>query len=129
MTDTPPAGDVPQDGFEAPKNLIPGPQYEIPDATPEQFVCLRGPCRHYWHLVTDAHVGNPAGSFEAMGLEVPKLHHHTCLLNPGQETEFAEDCAYDCSRWDPFSPRELKKIEKRRNAYFKRNNRIFLKEF
>jgi len=108
-------GELPHDGFVPPQMV----HYPLPERTPENFVCVRGPCRHYWHLVTDAHVGNVIGTFEDLGREVPKLHHHVCLLSQ-QETEFEEDIAYECSRWDPLEPKELLQIQKRRDRYHKR---------
>jgi hypothetical protein len=32
----------------------------LPPATPENFICLRGPCRHYWEMQTHLHAQNPA---------------------------------------------------------------------
>lgn len=102
----------------------------VPAATPEHFVCLRGPCRHYWELVTFMAAGNPAGTFGPDGLKdpltgkpvaAPRQINRTCLVHPGTETELTEDNVYDCSRWDPMSPRDLRRRLKDREAYFKKH--------
>jgi len=115
----PAVGEPPRDGFESAQNLIPGP-YRIPDATPENMVCLRGPCRHYWFSKTSAEIGNPAGFFESIGQEEPRQHHHVCLLD---DSQLKDDCVFECSQWDPLSPRKAKKIEKRRAAYYRREEK------
>jgi hypothetical protein len=93
------------------------PSSAPPGVSPEQFVCLRGPCRHYWHLVTLAPDGNPQGTWEALGIPEPKQHHHTCLVNPGVETDLNDDCVFSCSRWDPIAPGESREIDLRRRLY------------
>lgn len=97
------------------------PQARIPAATPENFVCMRGPCRHYWRLVSDAHLGNPEETLVEIGIKGQQVHH-TCTVNPGTETSFADNVAYECSRWDPMTPREIKKIASRRKAFWRRND-------
>lgn len=87
----------------------------VPERTPENFVCLRGPCRHFWHLVTMAQEGNPEGTFD----HPLKQHHYTCLVHPGVETDFGDDNAYECNRWDPLTPHEIRLIQDRRNQYLK----------
>jgi hypothetical protein len=66
-----------------------------------------------------AQEGNPAGTWEALGIDPPRQHHHTCLVNPGFETSFGDDNAFGCSRWDPIPRQELIQIQARRDAYFK----------
>jgi hypothetical protein len=99
----------------------------IPPATPATFVCLRGPCRHYWELVSHMESGNPketwgeGGLVDADGhaLEQPRAVSRTCVANPGYETDLTDDNVYACNRWDPLSPREVKRLEKRRSKYLK----------
>lgn len=79
----------------------------VPPRTPENFICLRGPCRFYWHLTTMAGEGNPAGTFEALGIPRPRQHHHVCLVNPGFETDLTDDNVFDCNRWEPLSHHEV----------------------
>jgi hypothetical protein len=95
----------------------------MPPRTPEHFVCLRGPCRYYWHLVTSAQEGNPGDTWEHLGIPQPRLHHHTCLLGP-EEVDFADDNAYECSRWDPLDPEEQVLVMQRRERYFTRHPEV-----
>lgn len=89
----------------------------VPPRTEEHFVCLRGPCRHYWHLVTMVQAGNPAGTWEELGIEAPRQHHHTCMVNPAFETSFEDDNVFDCNKWDPYTETELVQIRNRRDEY------------
>jgi len=101
----------------------------VPAATPQNMVCLRGPCRHYWELHTFMASGNPADTWGEDGLRdehgrplrMPRQINRACLAHPGTETELTEDCVFFCSRWDPLSPRELKQIGKRREKYYRAN--------
>ena len=95
-----------------------GQPIQVPPRHPDYFVCLRGPCRHYWHLVTMANIGNPAETFEALGIPVPRKHNHVCLVNPGMETTIGNDNVFECSRWEPQSTSDLIQIRVRREAYF-----------
>lgn len=99
----------------------------IPAATPANFVCLRGPCRHYWEFTSYMSSGNPAGTWGDDGLKddagnhirEPRQINRVCLAHPGTETELTEDCVFDCNRWDPLTPRELKRRDKRRSKHLK----------
>jgi hypothetical protein len=65
--------------------------------------------------------GNAGGTFEALGLEDyrPQEHHRCCIIQPGVYLELSGDSpVLDCDRWDPFTKRELRKLEKRRKKYF-----------
>ena len=84
-------------------------------------VCLRGPCRHYWHLVTMAQEGNPAETWKELGISEPRKHSHVCLVQFGMETEFGDDNVYECSKWDPHTSSELVQIRSRREAYYRRH--------
>jgi len=90
----------------------------VPDRTPEHFICMRGPCKHYWHLVTMAQEGNPSSTWEHLGIAAPRQHHHTCTVNPGFETDFGDDNAFKCNRWDPLIDTELVQIKTRRELYY-----------
>jgi len=90
-----------------------------PSVTPENFVCVRGPCRHYWHIVTMAGEGNPKSTWAELGLPEPRQHSHTCLANPGMETDLTDDCVYECSKWDPRMPEENALVQIRRDRYYK----------
>lgn len=100
-----------------------------PPATPATFMCLRGPCRHYWELKTFFDSGNPDSTWdpeigikdaEGKPIAKPRQVTRTCLAHPGTETEITDDTVFDCNRWSPLSPREAKKLDKARRAYFKR---------
>jgi hypothetical protein len=101
----------------------------VPEATPQQFVCLRGPCRHYWELVTDMGSGNPASTWDPINglkdelgqpLQIPRQINRSCLAQLGMETELTDDCVFDCNRWDPLSRSEIRKLERRRRRHFRR---------
>lgn len=100
----------------------------VPAATPANFVCLRGPCRHYWEVHTFMASGNPADTWDpehglkdADGNPVrqPRQINRSCLSAPGNEMELTEDTVYFCNRWSPLSPRELRKREKPQQRYLK----------
>lgn len=93
---------------------------DVPAAVPANFICLRGPCRHYWEMVTYLGTGNPESTWRELGLREPRQLNRSCLVHPGTETELTEECVYDCSLWDPLSPREVRKREKRRAAHYRR---------
>ena len=111
----------------APMLLALGNPSPVPAATPQNFVCLRGPCRFYWELHTFMGAGNPAGTWGEDGLKdedghrirEPRQINRACLAHPGTETELTEDCVFECNKWDPLTPREVKRIDKRRSRYFK----------
>lgn len=90
-----------------------------PPRDPDHLICLRGPCRYYWHVVTMANEGNPEDTWEHLGIPAPRSHSHICLVNPGMEFEFTGDHVFACSRWDPQSEGELAQLTKRREAYLK----------
>lgn len=106
------------DGGIAPDAV--GELSSVPEASPANFICLRGPCRHYWQIETYLGAGNPADTWKELGIREPRQISRSCLVHPGTETEVTEDCVYDCNRWDPLSPREVRKREKRRLAHYQR---------
>lgn len=100
----------------------------IPDATPATFICLRGPCRHYWQMSTHVESGNPKETWDPeIGLKdadgnpvrQPKQINRVCLAHPGVETELDDNIVYSCTRWSPLTPREVRKLEKLRAKYYK----------
>lgn len=101
----------------------------IPAAEPKTFVCLRGPCRHYWQLEMHFDAGNPEETWDPeIGLKdehgdpirAPRKIERVCLAHPGVETELEDTAVLECSRWSPMTPREVKKLAKLRAKYFKR---------
>lgn len=115
---------APDGGFSAGPIGSPPP---LPPSTPEFFVCLRGPCRYYWEMVTEMPAGNPAGTFGKDGLRdelgnpvpEPRQITRTCTAHTGTETDLTDDNVYACNLWDPLEQGELKKIRKRHEAYFR----------
>lgn len=104
------------DGGFAPQGV--GNTAVIPDWTPENTMCLRGPCRHYWHLVTMTEAGNPEGTWEELGIKEPQQHSHTCLVQLGIETDLGENCVFECSKWEPLTHVERDSIDIIRKEYF-----------
>lgn len=95
-----------------------------PEPTEENYICLRGPCRHFWHLTATAGEGNPASTWEALGVAAPREHYLTCLVHPGIETQLSfDELVHDCNRWDPLSPSEVGEREERRLLYQIRRRR------
>lgn len=116
---------APDGGFAPGPIGLPPP---VPAATPEQFICLRGPCRHYWQISTYIASGNPKETWGEGGLvdletgeplREPRQISRSCRAQPGIEIELTEDCVYECNLWDPQTPRELVKIRKRREKYYR----------
>lgn len=117
---------APDGGFVAQGPIGQAPA--VPAATPQSFICLRGPCRHYWQLETFMASGNPIDTWGPDGLKdpetgkplrIPRQINRSCLAHTGTETELTEDTVYNCNRWDPLSARELRKLDKRRRVYLK----------
>jgi hypothetical protein len=89
-----------------------------PEPTEDNYICLRGPCRHFWHLVCSAGEGNPGGTWEALGIPEPREHHLTCTAHPGTETQLSfDELVFECSRWDPMDDTERLMLEARRTLY------------
>lgn len=104
------------DGGIAPGFGMEGPP-PVPELNAENCVCLRGPCRYYWRTVSLFDSGNPADTWEKLGMRAPRQHNHVCLLNRGMETDFTDDCIFECNKWDPLLPKDLVQLDARRRAY------------
>lgn len=82
-------------------DFIPGignyEQEPLPPATPEHFVCLRGPCKHYMELRQNFPVGNSAGTLERLPVQISR----SCLRLVGVEIELTDTTVRDCNQWDP----------------------------
>jgi hypothetical protein len=109
----------PDGGFPANQQLE--QPASVPAATPEAFICLRGPCRHYWELDAFFESGNPEGTFEELGVAPPRQIARTCTVMVGVETELTEAMVYRCNRWDPYDPEELVTLDARRRRYYERH--------
>lgn len=71
----------------------PGAKRKLPMATPESFVCLRGPCRFLMTTTSPADLENE--SYEPIATD------RYCKALPGVLLELTEDSVYSCSDWDP----------------------------
>lgn len=102
------------------------PQPPLP-ATEEHFVCLRGPCEHYWQYETEMDLGNPAGTFGPGGLSdaegnplpLPLQINRICLRHPGTHLELTDGTVQGCNQWNPITPRMVKERTKRRVEWLK----------
>jgi hypothetical protein len=86
-----------------------GARRKLPLATPEHFVCLRGPCRFLMETTSPAEVEND--DYEPIATD------RYCKALPGVLLELTENAVYSCSDWDP----EVKshEREKRRKDYMR----------
>lgn len=97
-----------------------GSSEPIPELSEETTPCLRGPCRHFWTVITDVGAGNPKGTWDALGISAPKQYLHSCLYSPSHEMDLTDEAVFDCTAWDPLTEREVKDLDSRRKAYWKR---------
>src|SRR6185436_8511362 len=86
----------------------------IPEATEENMVCLRGPCRHYLEMRPFFAAGNAKGTLD---------HHHvlvkrTCMVISGYEVDMTDEVMNECTGWDPLMPEELALKNSRRERYY-----------
>lgn len=102
------------DGGPAPQ--VPDLPDPIPAATEGNFICLRGPCRHYWEIELPFESGNPKGAFAELGLRTPRQIARSCVCGP-REMELTDNCVYACNRWDPLTPEETAARSARRDRY------------
>lgn len=87
----------------------------VPAATPENFVCLRGPCVHYLEIISIADVNAPTLKRDPVQL------NRFCRAIPGIELDLTEDCVFRCSDWDPTAPKVLHALQARREEYLNNN--------
>lgn len=86
----------------------------IPEANEENFICLRGPCRHYLQQTPYFAAGNTAGSLEY----APVMIRRTCMAITGYEIDLTDEVMKDCSAWDPLMPEEVAARNSRRDRYY-----------
>jgi len=100
----------PEDGSPLPVEAMQMQQAPAaPAVTEENMICCRGPCQHFWHVVTLA----PDGGISGL-----KQHSYSCIRNAGMETELGDDCVFDCNLWDPIDPTDLRTRDLRREHYW-----------
>lgn len=91
----------------------------IPPASEDNFICLRGPCRHYFEMKVHFSAGNTRGTLTS----VPILTKRSCTRIVGYEVDLTEEIVYSCNEWDPYTPAEIDAREARRNTYQIRRNK------
>lgn len=106
---------VDADGGLNPAMLSVAPELPLPAATPDNFVCLRGPCTYYWEFHTRAEV-------ISVGAEGQPMQLNRVCTYIGRVTELEEDCVFFCSRWDPEEPDENR--EHRREAFYAKHPNV-----
>lgn len=82
----------------------------IPEATVENMICLRGPCRYYHEMVSVFQAGNPKGTLEQPMLQT----NRSCTYVPGSCTDLVDECVTDCNNWDPIDLAYTEKRNERR---------------
>jgi len=88
----------------------------IPEATPVNMACLRGPCRHYWEVEQFHESSNPA---DTPGLKNRRIIR-ACICGP-RETDITDETVYSCNKWDPEVDSDR---DDRRNAWEEANPEI-----
>lgn len=69
----------------------------IPAATPENLICLRGPCRYYHQATQFFGAGNPKGTPGVKN----ELLASMCTFPVGSPIDLTDECVFDCNKWDP----------------------------
>lgn len=110
-------GPLPPQVTAPPSVTIPHLPLAPPDptlpATPEHFVCLRGPCRFYLEIKSPAQIEN-----RGMGY-TPEQTSRYCRAVQGATIDLGDDNVIACNTWDPsFSDYSL---EQRRREFLAKN--------
>lgn len=102
------------DGGIAPGYAVPMP--EAPAPTEDTWICLAGPCRHFWQIAERA---DPlSGSWGDYGQKPMMQLSQSCTVQPGMETELSYNSPIlTCNRWDPFTATEVAERERRQKLY------------
>lgn len=85
---------APDGGLAAGPVGLPRP---LPQARPEDFVCLRGPCRHYVEIGSLADVEDRVDIADYRPMQINRM----CRVIPGIQIDLTDDAVLDCNRWDP----------------------------
>jgi hypothetical protein len=96
--------------FPTGMNFLPEP---IPEATPENLVCLRGPCRHYVEITTRFQSGNTKGTLD----HVPRQINRYCNVLQSEHIDLTDEAVLDCSHWYPESEDLIQVRKKAREEY------------
>jgi len=91
----------------------------VPEATPRDMVCMRGPCRHYFQTVQFFPAGIVRGTLDHDPLQMQRA----CLrISP--PSSLGDEAVYKCSEWDPIDPTEASARQTRRDAFYAANPEI-----
>lgn len=90
-----------------------GPEDPIPEATAENMVCLRGPCRHYVEITKRFKAGN-----RGMDRQFTQATRF-CNALTSEWIELTDEAVFDCNRWEPMSTEELVRIRTAREQFNK----------
>ena len=71
------------------------PSIPLPPATPEHFVCLRGPCKFYLEIGSPSDVENRTLGY------LPVQTSRYCRAIAGAILSLDDDAVFACSEWDP----------------------------
>lgn len=112
-TDLPPLA-VSPDGSARPGII--GEPFKIPDATPENFICLRGPCRNYFETQMVFGVGNTRDSLETEPILIKRM----CTRVAGLDFDLTDECIKKCSDWSPYTEAELNDVAARQDNFYQR---------
>lgn len=99
----------PDGGFNPTLPVQPEP---IPEATPENMVCLRD-CRYYMEVVSRFNAGNAKGT---LGFQ-PRQINRFCKAIPGTDIDLTDELVSECSDWDPIPVDEVVAKSKRRQEW------------
>jgi hypothetical protein len=89
------SGEAEPTGFQPQAVDLPPP---IPEATPLNLACIRGPCKHYFETVEIPDLGNPDGT---PGV-IRRSRSRFCSFSIGGEgLELTDSTILQCSHWDP----------------------------
>lgn len=112
VSDDLPIGGNPSTGFAPTAGFM--EPYEQPAATPENFICLRGPCVHYWEQKMHLNVGNTRDVLD----HAPMLVSRGCMKQPGYYYDLTDETIADCNQWMPQDPDQQKKVVDRREKFY-----------
>lgn len=88
--------------------------YAQPAATEENFICLRGPCVHYWEQKMFLNVGNTQDVLD----HAPILVSRGCMRQAGYYYDLTDETIGDCNQWEPRDPEEIALQNQRREKFY-----------
>lgn len=91
----------------------------LPPATPDNFVCLRGPCRHYLQITQNFPIGNAAGTLERLPVQVVR----SCMRISGMEVDLTDATIRDCNQWHPEDESLVQLRNTKREEWKTQNNK------